>query len=168
MFEAGEYVIYGSIGVCKIDEIKKMTPPGTKTEKMYYVLDPVYDKRRMVYTPVSNDKVLMRRILTVKEADDLMERVKDIDILQIKNEKLREEKYKEAMRTCSCEEWIRMIKTLYLRSKSRQEQGKKITSSDARYLHMAEENLYGELSIVWQIPKEEVGNFIHQRVNGQL
>ena len=109
----------------------------------------------------------MRKIVTAKEADELIHRVKEIDTLQIRDEKLREEKYKEAMRTCSCEEWIRMIKTLYLRGKSRQAEGKKITSSDARYLHLAEENLYGELSIALKIPKEKVEDFITKRVETQ-
>lgn len=164
MFEVGEYIIYGNTGVCRVAEIKKMAPPGTKADKLYYALDPVYDKGRRVYTPVSNEKVLMRKILTAKEADELINSVSQIDTLQIRDEKLREEKYKEAMRTCSCVEWVRMIKTLYLRGKSRQAEGKKITSSDARYLHLAEENLYGELSIALKIPKDKVEDFITQRV----
>ena len=167
MFEVGEYIIYGNIGVCKITDIKEMAPPGTKTNKLYYALDPVYDKGRVVYTPVDNGKVLIRKIVTAQEADELISRVKEIDILQIKDEKLREEKYKEAMRTCNCEEWIRIIKTLYLRTKSRQAEGKKITSSDARYLHLAEENLYGELSIALKMPKEEVEQFICKRVESK-
>lgn len=167
MFEVGEYIIYGSTGVCKVAEIKKMAPPGVKTDKLYYALDPVYDKGRRVYTPVSNEKVLMRKILTAKEADELIDRVKEIDTLQIRDEKLREEKYKEAMRTCNCEEWVRMIKTLYLRGKSRQAEGKKITSSDARYLHLAEENLYGELSVALKIPKDRVEDVITRRVETQ-
>ena len=164
MFEIGEYIFYGNTGVCKVAEIKKMAPPDSKTDKLYYALEPVYDRNRRVYTPVGNPNVIMRKILTEKEADALIDRVKEIAPLQIPNEKQREEKYKEAIRTCSCEEWVRIIKTLYLRGQKRQAQGKKITSSDAKYKHLAEENLYGELSIALKIPKNEVEDFISQRV----
>ena len=85
MFEVGEYIIYGNIGVCKVLEVKKMAPPGTKTDKLYYELEPAYDKGRRVYTPVSNEKVLMRKIVTAKEADELIHRVKEIDTLQIRD-----------------------------------------------------------------------------------
>ena len=167
MFEVGEYIFYGSTGVCRVAEIKKMAPPGTKADRLYYELEPVYDRGRRVFTPVGNEKVLMRKIVTAKEADELIGKVKEIDTLQIPNEKQREETYKKAMRTCSCEEWIRIIKTLYLRGKTRQAEGKKITSSDARYLRQAEDNLYGELSIALKIPKDEVGDFITRRVETQ-
>ncbi len=167
MFEVGEYIFYGSTGVCQVAEIKKMAPPGTKADRLYYELEPVYDRGRRVFTPVGNEKVLMRKIVTAKEADELIGKVKEIDTLQIPNEKQREETYKKAMRACSCEEWIRIIKTLYLRGKTRQAEGKKITSSDARYLRQAEDNLYGELSIALKIPKDEVEDFITRRVETQ-
>ena len=73
--------------------------------------------------------------------------------------------YKEAIRTCNCVEWVRIIKTLYLRKKSRLAAGKKVTSSDAKYLHLAEEILYGELSVVMGIPKDEVETYITHRVH---
>lgn len=106
----------------------------------------------------------MRPILTKQEADDLIGRIKEIDTLWVKDEKNREEIYKEAIRTCNCEEWIRIIKTLYLRKKARLEAGKKVTSSDAKYLHLAEESLYGELSIVLGVPKNEMEDFIFKKV----
>ena len=83
----------------------------------------------------------------------------------VQDEKNREQTYKEAIRACSCEEWVRIIKTLYIRKKTRLAEGKKVTSSDAKYLHMAEENLYGELSVVMGIPKDEMGAYILSKVD---
>lgn len=167
MFEAGQYIVYGSTGVCKVEEIKKMAAPGTKTDRLYYSLEPVYDKGCRVFTPVDNEKVIMRPVLTEEEAKQLIDRVKELDTLWVANEKNREQIYKESIRTCSCEEWVRIIKTLYLRKKSRLAEGKKVTSSDAKYLHLAEENLYGELSVVMGIPKDEVEGYITKKVEQQ-
>ena len=127
-------------------------------------MEPVYDKGCRLFVPVDNQKVKMRPVLTKQEADELIDRIKEIDILWVRDEKNREEMYKEAIRTCDCEEWVRIIKTLYLRKKARLEAGKKVTSSDAKYLHLAEESLYGELSVVLGVPKKEMEDFILKRV----
>lgn len=165
MFEAGEYIIYGNSGVCRVEEITKMAAPGSKEDRLYYALEPVYEKGCRLYTPVDNPKVTMRPILTKQEADVLIGRIKEIDLLWVNDERNREQIYKEAICTCNCEEWVRIIKTLYLRKKSRLAEGKKVTGSDAKYLHMAEEKLYGELSIVMGIPKDEMEEFITKRVD---
>ena len=131
MFEIGEYIIYGNTGVCKVGEVTKMAAPGTDGDRLYYALEPVYDKGCRLFTPVDNQKVKMRPILTKEEADALIKQ---------------------------------MIKTLYIRKETRLAAGKKVTSSDAKYLHLAEESLYGELSVVMGIPKEEVEAYISSRV----
>ena len=164
MFEIGEYIVYGNTGVCKVEEVKKMPVPGTKNERLYYTLEPVYEKGCRLFTPVDNQKVKMRPVLTIKEADELIGRIKEIDILWVKDEKSREQMYKDAIRTCNCEELVKIIKTLYLRKKARLAAGKKVTSSDAKYLHLAEESLYGELSVVMGIPKNEMEEFIYSKV----
>lgn len=164
MFEIGEYIIYGNTGVCKVGEVTKMAAPGTDGDRLYYALEPVYDKGCRLFTPVDNQKVKMRPILTKEEADALIKQIQEIDTLRVGDEKNREQVYKDAIRTCSCVEWVRMIKTLYIRKETRLAAGKKVTSSDAKYLHLAEESLYGELSVVMGIPKEEVEAYISSRV----
>ena len=123
-----------------------------------------YDKGCRLFTPVDNEKVKMRPVLTREEADALIEQIQEIDTLWVKDEKNREQIYKEAIRTCSCVEWVRIIKTLYIRKESRLAAGKKVTSSDAKYLHMAEDSLYGELSVVMGIPRDEMESYISRRV----
>lgn len=39
-----------------------------------------------------------------------------------------------------------------------------MTSSDERYLHMAEDNLFGELAFSLKMPKEKVGEFISEKI----
>ena len=56
--------------------------------------------------------------------------------------------------------WISIIKTLYFRKKERIAQGKKITSLDERYLKATENELYSELSLILEIPKEKMEDYI--------
>ena len=154
MFKVGDYVVYGNTGVCKIEDIGPLSIGSS--DKEYYTLVPVYGRNSKLYTAVDSDKVVIRPIMTKQESDALINEMEEIDALRIGDEKRREEIYKETMRTCDCKEWVRIIKTLYSRKMDRLSRGKKVTSSDERYLQMAEENLFGELAFSLQMPKEKV------------
>lgn len=166
MFEAGEFIVYGSVGVCKVTEIGTLNLDGISEDRLYYTLSPVYSDKSVIYTPVDNEKVIMRPVITRTEADELVKDIESIETMTLKNDKTREEAFKQALHTCDYREWVKVIKTVYLRRLSRIEQGKKITFIDEKYLHIAEENLYGELAIVYGMPKSEVEDYITARVKG--
>lgn len=164
MFEKGEYIIYGTSGVCKIEDITTMNMASVPSDKLFYVLSPSSQKGGKIFTPVDNQKTIMRRVLSEEEASKLIGEIPDIKELWITNEKMREEKYKECMRTGDCRDWIKIIKTLYLRKQQRNAQGKKITATDERYLRMAEDYLYSELEIPLGIPKAEMEDYITKKI----
>lgn len=164
MFERGEYIIYGTAGVCRVEDITTMNMGGASAERLYYVLSPSSQKGGRIYTPVDSGKTLMRRIMTGQEARDLIEQIPQIRELGVANEKEREEQYKKCMRSCDCREWIRIIKTLYMRKVERSAQGKKITSIDEKYLRMAEDYLYSEMEIPLGIPKQDMAAYITQQL----
>ena len=57
--------------------------------------------------------------------------------------------------------------TLYLRKCERTVEGKKITTTDEKYLKLAENNLYGELALALDKEKSEMENFIIEYVEKQ-
>ncbi len=160
MFEKGQYIVYGTSGVCKVEDITTMDMEGISNERLYYVLSPMSQNGGKIFTPTDNQKTMMREVLSKEEADRLIRDIPEIEELWIANEREREEKYKICMRSCDCREWIKIIKTLYLRKQERMEQGKKVTATDEKYLRMAEEHLYSELSIPLGIPKDGMENYI--------
>lgn len=168
MFERGEYVVYGTSGVCKVEEITTMNMEGVSKERLYYVLTPLSQNGGKIFTPTDNQKTLMRKILSKEEASQLIEEIPEIEELWIINERAREEMYKNCMRSCDCREWIKIIKTLYLRKRERTAQGKKVTATDEKYLRMAEEQLYLELSIPLEIPKEGMESYITAQIERNM
>ena len=42
MFEKGDYVVYGTKGVCQVEEITELAMKGTAEGKLYYVLRPCF------------------------------------------------------------------------------------------------------------------------------
>ncbi len=164
MFQKDEYVIYGNNGVCMVKDIGPLDMPGIPKERIYYTLVPYYTKDSQIFTPVDSDKVPMRPLLSREQIMQLIEEIPDIELLWVKDEKQRETQYKEALHKCSCHELIRIIKTIYQRGQSRLAEGKKMTASDEKYFHLAEDRLYGEFAITLGIELEQVKNFISARI----
>lgn len=165
VFEAGDYIVYGSTGICQVMGVTTMNIDGIPKDRLYYILRPEGQRDGKIFTPVENGKLVMRRLMTQKEAEDLISEIPEIETLDISDDKLREEKYKECLRTCESLEMIRIIKTIYLRRKDCFAQGKKITATDERYLKQAEENLYSELSMLLGVPKSDMEEYIAARLN---
>lgn len=167
VFEKGEYVVYGQNGICEVEDITYLNLGDADEEKLYYVLAPVEVKGSKIYSPVDNTKIIIRRIISKEEAMSLLDEIEAIEELWIINDKLREKQYKEAMQSCDYREWIRIIKTSYLRKCERTAEGKKITTTDEKYLKLAENNLYGELALALDKEKSEMENFIIEYVEKQ-
>lgn len=167
MFEKEEYIVYGVTGVCKVKDISSLEMKDISKDRLYYILQPVHAKEEKIFTPVDNTKITMRRVLSKNEASRLLDQIPEIEELWVDNEKLREERYKAAMKSCDCREWIKVIKTLYTRKQHRIQQGKKLTSVDERYFHKAKENLYSELAVALELEENEVEEYIVNRLDGE-
>lgn len=168
MFEVGQYIVYGSNGVCKVVNVGKSDMFASETERLYYTLEPCYAKGSRILTPIDNKKIIMRSLISKEEADELIDRVGDVEILWIADERKREAEYRSVIAKCDCKELIRVIKTIYLRKQKRIEAGKKVTVSDEKYFKLAEDNLYNELSVVYNMNREEVKEYMLKRIEKVL
>lgn len=177
MYQKGEFIIYGSKGVCEITDISPLNLGGsskgrasgiirTDKDRLYYILCPMNDREGKVFTPVDSEKTVMRRVLTSEEARALIEEIPDIENLWVADERQREQNYREAIGSCDCRELVKVIKTLWVRNQQRLAQGKKTTAMDKKYFKIAEDNLYAELSLSLRIPQEQVKDYITEKVGG--
>ena len=71
------------------------------------------------------------------------------------------------MRTCDGVELVRIIKTIYVRRNRRLRSGRKSTAVDERYMKLAEDNLYAELSRLLGVPKEGMPDYISEKIRQQ-
>lgn len=167
MFGIGEFVVCGSKGVCVVEDVATLDIYGVDKERKYYILKPKYQSGSTVYVPVDSTKESMRRVLSREEAKKLIDKIPKLPLINIANDKLSEQTYKECMRTNRCEEWVRLIKTIYQRKQKRIQAGRKITAVDAKYFHLAEESLYGELAVALDMEREEVEAYIAGEIDGK-
>lgn len=168
MFQKGEYVIYGSSGICRIEGIG--VPHGTPMShsgKAYYTMTPMFGSGT-IYAPVDTG-VFMRPILTRGQAEQLIAQIPSIQAADFAGQDVRAmgERYKGYLGTHRCEDLVRLVKTVYQKGVALQENGKKLTKTEREYGKQAEELLHREVSIALGIPYEDVLGYITQRVEGQ-
>ena len=165
MFGKGEYVVSGNKGVCLVDDITTLDISGVDKKREYYILKPVYMAGSTVYVPVDTAKESMRKVLSKDEAEKLIQEIPNISLIVTTNDKLLEQEYRECMKTNCCAEWIKIIKTIYLRKQKRLEAGRKVTAVDAKYFRIAEDNLYGELAVSLDMARNDVEAYITEALD---
>ncbi len=168
MFQSGEKVVCGSKGVCSVERVATLDISGVDKEREYYILKPLYMAASTVYVPVDTAQSSLRKVLTNEEAHELIERMPRIPLITITNEKLLEQEYKNCLKTDLCEEWVRIIKTIWDRKQKRTEVGRKVTAVDSKYFKMAQDCLFGELAVALAIPKEEVEEYISRQLDKEI
>lgn len=164
MFVIDEYVIHMTGGICQIKDITPLDIAGADKDKKYYLLMPVRDNGSKVYVPVDNDSA-MRKIITKEEANALIDSIPSIAEMEIENDKMREMKYKEAIKSCDLYALVGVLKNLHSRRSERIQAGKKSTATDDKYIKIAEENLNSELAFVLGRDKKEMQHFITEMIH---
>ena len=160
MYQIGELVQHGTSGVCKIEDIVQDVP-GLAKDTQYYVLVPVGRRDGRIYSPVGVGEVRMRQILSAEETKDLLGKAMRDEKLTIANEKQCESIYREELQSGSCYRWLILLKTLYSRKAARVSAGKKMTSTDERFLKRVEDRIKEEFTL--SIGKDET-----QKALGEL
>lgn len=160
MFTAGELVVYGGEGVCRVEGVGVPHLPGMDKEHLYYTLSPLY-RSGQVLTPVDT-RVLMRPLLTDQEVRELIDGLDTLPEEQSESHNMRaiKELYHQVVTSYDCRRLAGLIKGVCRRRSWALQHGRKVSQLDERYLRRAEDALYGELGAVLSLPREEVPAYI--------
>ena len=148
MFEIGDKVVYGVVGVCEVENID--TPPIKGISGDYYFLQPVFDSKGIIYSPVDSNKVMIRSIMTVKECDKLKERARNCKKDGELSEKVTPMQYDEHMKSQDA------LKLMHVIKNERAKDLRKMKSADSRMLLAARKLLYGEFAAAYNQAFDEV------------
>ena len=151
-----------------MEDITTLNISGVDKQREYYILNPLYMTASTVYIPVDTQKGSLRNVLSKEMAQELIRSIPGIPLITITNDKMLEQEYKNCLKTNRCEEWIKIIKTIYLRRQKRLESGRKCTAVDTKYFRIAQECLYGELAVSLGMPRESVETYITGEIDKQV
>ncbi len=160
MFEKGEYIIYGNSGVCEVQDYLK----ADGEHRTYYVLAPVGSKGSTIFSPVDNQKVSMRKVMTKEEADALLKGISGEEEMVIRDARTQEQQYKEVLQSGNSTEALRLLRALYKRKKQREAAGRRVTAIDEKYYFMAKGNLLNELAIALNVKVEEAERLLAEQI----
>lgn len=160
MYQIGQYIVYGNTGVCRVEGLLEKPPLG-----LYYVLKPLYESGT-IYTPAENPKVFMRPVISRDEAEALIDQIPQIVAQPDRTKNLQELRDHYRTATCShnCADLIQLTMSIYAKKKEQEEHGRRFGQVDERFMKQAENILFGEFSVVLGIPREEVHDYISNRV----
>lgn len=159
MLSRGDAVVYKCRGLYKVEDVGTLDFSFVDNGKQYYTLQSVENAGDRAYIP-TEDETNIRRPVSREEALAIIDRIPQIEVLQVKNEKFREQEYKDCISDFCPENWVKVLKTTYKRTKSRGS----ITSLDRKYQMLLEHALYSELSFALGIPAGEMQDFIAEHV----
>lgn len=162
MFAAGQLVVYGGEGVCRVEGVGTPKLPGMEKGRLYYTLSPLY-RSGQVLTPVDT-QVLMRPLMSREEVAEFIARLDTLpeELASSHNLRAVKEQYHQVILSYDCCRLAGLVKGVCRRRHWAVQHGRKVSQLDERYLKRAEEALYGELAAVLELTREEVPDYIRQ------
>ena len=164
MFQVGEYIVYGINGICRVEDV--CPSPYDKTDpRTYYLLVPVNNPMSStIYTPVDNERVPMRRLMTAAEIEALIADMPAIELLTVPIEKQRREIYRTTIGTLAPEGYVQVIKTVHRRREELTAAHKHFPVTDLEYGRLAKHLLYSECAHVLGLAEESIEEYIATRI----
>ena len=164
MFKIGDYVVYGTNGVCHITDICA-SPFDKRDGRTFYVLRPVSGSgAALIYTPVDNDRVPMRHLMPRSEVEALIERISGIPCLTVQEERARREIYRAAIAEAHPEAYVAVIKTIHARRRAFQGTQRRLPDFELECESTARRHLFAELSVVLGKAVNEIETALAERV----
>lgn len=160
MFNIGDLLFYSTNGVCRVSEICS-SPFDSSDTRSFYKLTPIADNTSLViYTPVDNTHVVMRSLITREEAETLLSRLNEIEKIAVAVEKHRKDAYREAIREGAPEGFVKILKTVRARRELFRKTRRRVPDLDNDFEYTAKVCLYGELSAVLGVARDEISRMV--------
>lgn len=163
MFHCGDLIVYGNNGVCEVTDIAPLE--NSTDNRIYYIL-----KNRLsngvAYVPVDSP-VYMRAVMSKDEVQNIISAIPTLKTDEFENINVRDASrvYRETLQTYDTLKIVALIKHIIASCEKKREQGKKITTTEERFLDQAKKVIESEFSVALNIEIDEVSNYILKCVN---
>ncbi|MCD7731433.1 MAG: hypothetical protein LUI05_08065 [Oscillospiraceae bacterium] len=163
MFSNGEYVMYGTSGLCRIAGTERRSFDGIH-ENEYFRLIPYGSENSSYYIPAETIGNKVRKLLTADEIYAVIDRIPSIKPIWDDDNTRRHETFNGMYKSGDYDKIICLIKSVYNQQQIRSAAGKKLPLAEEHMLKAAEKILDSEFAVVLGINPEDVADFISQRL----
>lgn len=163
MYQIGDYLVYGSEGVCRVEDIGSPKLTGVSRDKLYYTLAPC-GGGGVIYTPVDT-AVHMRKPMEAAALEELLAQLPELPVCKDipREPRLIAACYQEILRTHDCGRILQLYKTLYTKQRALMINRKGLNATDQRYWKQAEDLLCSEIGFVLDMDRPQVIRMLKQR-----
>ena len=130
----------------------------------YFVVKTVRGGGENIYVPIDRAAAIIRPLMAQKEADELINSIKNIQPEYNNNTKQRRDSLKRRLMSGSVNDIAFLFKQLYL-YKTANDPGIKYGPVDLDMLQYAADNLLDELAISYDVPRDEIEVFVYNKLS---
>ena len=163
MYNIGQYIVHPGQGVCRVEGV-------VEEPTAVYKLMPVGQRNPMrIIFPVASEGKL-RPVLSHDEAMELIDQYAtlQVDGFVGRSNALEEEHFKQEIRTGTCRDSVRIVKTFRLRIAETRARNKKPPVVYERILKQASKRSLEELSVALGMSTDDVRMLFEQRYDDDL
>lgn len=162
-FNIGEYVVYCSGEICRVDERSERCFDGV-SKKEYCKLTPVDTVNSAYYIPSEYLESKARRLLTKDEIYQIIDGMPAATGVWYSDKHERKDRFEEILRSDDISVIVGMIKSIYDERSKLSQGGKRLVAADERALTAAEHLINREFAFVLGIKESDVNDFIQKRL----
>ncbi len=158
----GDYVVYGTNGICRVEDVCSMVFSRGETPQEYYVICQKNHPASTIYVPVNNDVLRnrMRAILTPKEIETIFSEKDKEDREWIADRKARCAIFQELFLQGDRRGILVMLRCLKRRQVDLQLTGKNLSVTDHEFIQTAEKMLREEISFSLGLSYEDADVYL--------
>ncbi len=159
MLKIGDNVLCSSRGVCTVKDVIKID------NNDFYVLSSIYGKDITLYVPLKDADKRIKKLLSKKDIDKIIEEISKEDMPWIENDKDRQIAFKEILASNDRKKLMLLIKTIYVHQQELKKQNKKLHITDEKAFKDAEGLLHDEFAFALNIDRNSVFEYIANKIN---
>ena len=167
-FSVGDCVVYAGNGICRINDIRTEKFSDME-ERLYYVMNSVYDDKAKFYLPVHMDGSCekLRPLLSRDEILSVIDKSEDIGAQWIENDESRTAVFEDVLKSRDISKILWLIKILHVHKAEMRESGKKFRACDEKILAAAERGVKEEFAFVLGLRRDGVIPYIVNYLTGR-
>lgn len=168
MFQVGDLLVYGTTGVCRVEDLCRPNLTGRDKDTLYYQLKPLHQDG-LIYALTENCKVVMRPLISRQDAEALLSLIPSLqpEVYRAPTTQALTAYYQHALRSNDCRALTELVLSIYVKRQQAEAQNRRLGLVDERYLKQAERLLCGELSVALDMEFSEMQTILAQNVSRQ-
>jgi len=170
MYQAGQFILYGKTGVCRVEGTTSQPAPKEKATRLYYVLCPLYQSGSILalVENVDSGMIFTRPIMSRDEVQAFIEDLPALKSEPYYNQNLGQlrEHYREQLGSLIGRDLALLIYSIYRKKQEAVTGKRKLGAVDQQFMDKAEGLLYGELAAALDIDRDTVKSYINRTLRG--